>query len=208
MYLKKVFLGIFLVLSSCDLFAQSNGSSIQILHGYVVREFKKKEITDNFLGNQRTNIPVDLYLRDYFLPFGASTISNIVDSANFLKRNQVFFLPSEETKNWISKFSRNKDVLINNINYGNIAPYYEVDGKNKSEFLYQFYFVECRAIKTTIPNTSKNSFDLNIVYDKHTPSLICYFIFDIIVSQPILSINSAYIRNFNVSPHESGHMNR
>lgn len=201
---------IFFLCTFCRVSGQAN-TSVVVLRGYVVRQWNRQEVMSRPLKNSNT-IPVDSYLKTFFLPFGTSSLDVAIDSMNVLHRDHIVFLPSKETNELIAEFCKDKTGLVTStfLAYKNDAAYFKVEGKANEPYLYQYYYIECRAIKTTIPNTSHNAFDLNIIYNNVTANLTCYFIVDTMILQPVDAINSKRIQLFdpnkNIAPHESGHI--
>lgn len=196
----------------CKAYGQSDTSSTVTLRGYVVRQSKKQEVANLATNNQNGIIPIDSYLRAFFLPFGTSPLDIATDSLNILNRNRIVFLPSAETNELITTYCKDKTALINkkSITYDAAAPYYQINRKKDAPYLYQYYFMDCQAIKTVISNTVRNCLDLNIPYNKSSQPLTCYFIYDVVVLQPIFTITNSNITLFNSDanypPHEAGHL--
>lgn len=193
---------------ACRAYGQNDTSTV-MLRGYVVRQFKKQEVTDRATNAQKGIIPIDGYLRLFFIPFSAPAFNIASDSLNILNRNRIIFLPSEETNELIATYCKDKTALIRktSITY-DTATYFK---KKKDElYLYQYYFIDGRAIKTIIPNTPRNCHELNLPYNKSYQHLTCYFIYDAVVLQPILKISDPDIVPFNPNdnylPHETGHI--
>ena len=192
--------------------AQTTTSSIVILRGYVVKQYSKKEIVNSLTSSNKNFIPFDFYERTFFIPLRDSSLEVMTDSLNFLHRNFIVFLPSKETNNLINEFCRDKGNLTENKfpSYKLDSNYFEVKGKANDRFLFQYFYIECKAIKVSVPNNSKNAFLLNTLYDKsiakNYPNLDCIFAFDTIILEPIQSINSKKIQPFEInqkiSPHE------
>ncbi len=207
---KRVFVPIliFLVCTFCKVNGQSNTSSVVVVRGYVVRQLSRQEVM-NRLSKNSNSVPVDSEQKTYFLSFGPSSLDAATDSLNVLHREHIVFLPSKETNELIGEFCKDKTDLVTHDfpGYKNDAVYFEIKGK--APYLYQYYYIECKAIKTAIPNNSHNAFELNIIYSNAVTDLTCYFIFDTVILQPVDNINSQNIQPFDlnkkIAPHESGH---
>lgn len=195
----------------CKAYGQNDTSSTVTLRGYVVRQFKKQEVANLATNKQNGIIPIDSYLRAFFLPFGMSPLDIATDSLNILNRNRIVFLPSAETNELITTYCKGRTGLITkkSIKYDAATPYYQINTKKNEPYLYQYYFMDCRAIKAVIPNTARTCFDLNIPYNKSSQPLTCYFIYEVAVLQPIATINNSNMTVFdlnNYPPHEAGHL--
>ncbi|SDF81637.1 hypothetical protein SAMN05216464_1359 [Mucilaginibacter pineti] len=203
---------IFCICIFCDVNGQTPTSSVTVIRGYVVMQFDKQDVLNHFTTKSQKSIPIDSYKQTFFLPFGKATLDINTDSLNILHHDNIVFLPSKETNELITEFCKDKAYLIKNDfpTYKGDATYFEVKGKSNEKYLYKYYFIECKAIRATIPNTSKNAFKLNILYNKSTANLECNFVFDTVVLQPIDAVNSKNIRPFDVTqkiaPHEAGHI--
>jgi hypothetical protein len=203
---------IFCICIFCKVSGQTNNSSIVVIRGYVVMQFNKQEVLMRFATKNQNTIPIDSYKQTFFLPFGKNTLDANADSLNILHRDNIVFLPSKETNELINEFCKDNSYLVetNFPTYKEDSTYFEVKGKSHENYLYKYYFIECKAVKMTIPNNSKNAFKLNILYNKTTANLDCNFVFNTMVLQPIKTINSKTIQLFDanktIAPHEAGHI--
>lgn len=185
----------------------SNPSSITLLRGYVVRQYKKQDVISK---SNSTVIQIDSYLNSYFMPFGEQGIDVLTDSLNVLHRDFIVFLPSKQTDDLIMEFCKDKSKLVTTgkrgVSYTSDSSYFEVKGKPDNDYLLKYYYTECRALKVTIDNNSYNAFRLNIPFNhKSVSKLTCYFIFDTTILQPIDTINSHKLHPFTIGSSKEKH---
>lgn len=129
---KSVILNLILMLCMAfNAYAQHDTSSTVVLRGYVVRQLKKQEVTDRAINKKNGIVPIDSYLRDFFIPFGSTPFDIATDSLNILNRNRIVFLPSAKTNDLIATYCKDKKTLINAspIKYDPAVPYYEIQRK-------------------------------------------------------------------------------
>jgi len=197
-FFTTIFVFMFTVLKTGG---QVNNSSIVIVRGYLVKQYNKQDILNSLKSDNKDTVAIDQFQKTYFLDLGKESLDILMDSKNDLHRDNIVFLPSKETDNLIDTFYKgNKTISPSlSIKIPQNTTYFVIKDKSQEKFLYQFYYIEGKAIKTPVQNTSRNSFELNIPYKKTDNNLICYFLFDLVVSQPIEVINSVKIKPFIIN---------
>ncbi len=171
-----------------------------ILRGYVIVQLKKQEIIDKKDNQKNNRYPIDYFFKTFFLPFNDLDLENNIDSIIRFRPNYAVFLPPAERKEMIDRFCKNEfNLFKNNFSLKNaiLPPLFEIKTMRYKEDLFKCYFIECKAIKILMPNNYDNTFYLNVPYNKQYKNLECYFVYDTIILQPIESVSSNIIRQFN-----------
>ncbi len=182
-------------------FSQTKASiDTVILRGYVLVQLKKQEIIDKKDNQKNHHYPIDYFFKTFFLPFNDLGLENNIDSMTRFRPYYAVFLPPAERKEMIDRFCKNEfDLFKNNFSLKNamLPPLFEIKTERYKGDLFKCYFFECKAIKILMPNNYDNTFYLNVPYNKLYKTLNCYFVYDTIILQPIESVNSNIIRQFN-----------
>lgn len=205
----KTFIRLGLTLCFFFLIDRSDGQNILsndsvTIRGYVVTELNKQEVIDKKTDKDKGIFRIDSHFRVYFLPFNDGGLDVAVDSLYRVHPNFEVFLPSNELPEMIDIFCNKHLSLFKNFYAGfslknqRSDDYFEIKLSSYEKYIFKFYYIECKALRVSIPNNFDNAIDLNIKYNKFIKVLNCYFVYSTIVIQPIEAINSNKIKNYDL----------
>jgi hypothetical protein len=166
------------------------GGEEVLLKGYLVTWYKASEVFE--LKNPKSSKSmIDYEKYANFLPITTDiTDVSVVDSIELFNGNHVVSPASDKTSFLIGEYGKRKIAEYFKIPQDSIfnGSFFELN-KNK-DYLYKVYYIESKAIKVKIPNTSENASVIGIPHNKKYEFLTCYFMYRDILLQEIKDIHS------------------
>jgi len=162
-------------------------SSDVLLKGYLINRVNRIEIEEIEL-NRRLKSQgksysraIDYYEETYFIhddSLGSNNLFSILNRNAIYFHNNVFIMPSKDTKEYIEKYCEKKVKLDTSDYFYPNKTYYQLN--NNDKHLFNITYIEGNAYKTEVENTRYNKMFLNIVYniDNSHKTFDCYFIYN------------------------------